>query len=103
MSPSNQPQVYVVEASAGSGKTYALAKRYISLLLNSSPQQEKETILKCILAITFTNKATIEMKERIIEFLKIIAFDLFPNKEFEKDIFQSIRLEKKLPRKGLAN
>jgi len=66
------PEVRVVEASAGSGKTYALARRYIQLLLNPSLPLEKIPI-RNILAITFTNKAAFEMKARILEFLKAIA------------------------------
>ena len=50
------PEVRVVEASAGSGKTYALAKRYIQLLLSAS-DPIAETAARAILAITFTNKA----------------------------------------------
>lgn len=50
-------------ASAGSGKTYALAKEYLKLLLsNDSPVSFRQ-----ILAITFTNKAVDEMKTRILE------------------------------------
>jgi ATP-dependent exoDNAse (exonuclease V) beta subunit len=73
-SPSTQtPNVYIVEASAGSGKTYALSKRYIDLLFQEkTPPHE----IKNILAITFTNKATKEMKERILGFLKEIALNL---------------------------
>ncbi len=66
------PEVRVVEASAGSGKTYALAKRYIQLLLSAS-EPAAESAARAILAITFTNKAAMEMKERILEFLKAIA------------------------------
>jgi ATP-dependent helicase/nuclease subunit A len=65
------PEVRVVEASAGSGKTFALAKRYVQLLLRNSPA--KGVPLRTILAITFTNKASLEMKARILEFLKKIA------------------------------
>jgi ATP-dependent helicase/nuclease subunit A len=66
------PEVRVVEASAGSGKTYCLARRYVQLLLN--PQLVSEQILlRNILAITFTNKAAYAMKGRILEFLKKIA------------------------------
>ena len=50
----------VYKASAGSGKTFTLAISYIELLL-SNPSAYKE-----ILAVTFTNKATAEMKERIL-------------------------------------
>ncbi|MBN1912888.1 MAG: UvrD-helicase domain-containing protein [Candidatus Omnitrophica bacterium] len=68
------PHVIITEASAGSGKTYALAKRYIELIFAPS-LKEKEIPLNSILAITFTNKAAIEMKERILEFLKKAALD----------------------------
>jgi ATP-dependent exoDNAse (exonuclease V) beta subunit len=51
-----------LHASAGSGKTYALSVRYISLLyLGASPSK--------ILTLTFTNKAASEMKSRIFETL----------------------------------
>ena len=47
-------------ASAGSGKTFALSVRYLSLLfLGQSPGS--------ILAVTFTNKATSEMRDRILK------------------------------------
>lgn len=66
------PEVRVVEASAGSGKTYALAKRYIQLILN--PKLADESLpIRQILALTFTNKAAYGMKGRILEFLKRIA------------------------------
>jgi ATP-dependent exoDNAse (exonuclease V) beta subunit len=70
--PFRSPEVRVVEASAGSGKTYALAKRYVQLLLNPSLKFEQIPI-RNILALTFTNKAAFEMKARILEFLKRIA------------------------------
>jgi len=70
------PQVLIVEASAGSGKTYALARRYIQLLMHAG-SSAAEVPLHSILAITFTNKAALEMKERILELLKRIALDVF--------------------------
>ncbi len=72
----SKSQVYVVEASAGSGKTYALARRYLKLLINPELAMH-EVPLKNILAITFTNKAAFEMKARILDFLKKIALDVF--------------------------
>jgi ATP-dependent exoDNAse (exonuclease V) beta subunit len=55
------------KASAGSGKTYTLVKEYLKIVL---PQAEK---YKNILAVTFTNKAAAEMKERIIQRLHGLA------------------------------
>lgn len=87
------PQVVVVEASAGSGKTYCLAKRYLYLLIN--PQLALDQIaLRSILAITFTNKATLEMKERILELLKRLALDAFSNKEYQADVLSSLKVDK---------
>ena len=56
-------QIY--NASAGSGKTFTLTKSYLKVLLKSSHTDA----FKNILAITFTNKAVGEMKERIISSL----------------------------------
>jgi ATP-dependent exoDNAse (exonuclease V) beta subunit len=55
----------IYNASAGSGKTYSLVKNYLKVLL----QNKQRDPFKNILAITFTNKAVAEMKERIIEAL----------------------------------
>ncbi len=77
------PEVRVVEASAGSGKTYTLAKRYIQLILNPALPLE-QIPLRNILAITFTNKASIEMKARILEFLKKIALKKLSSSEEEE-------------------
>ena len=57
-----QQGVSIVKASAGSGKTYRLTQDYIDLLLSGDTQRYKH-----ILAVTFTNKATDEMKSRVIE------------------------------------
>ena len=76
------PEIRVVEASAGSGKTYALAKRYVQLLLNFSSESQ-EVSMKEILAITFTNKASLEMKLRILEFLKKIALGTLSETELQ--------------------
>ncbi len=92
------PQVLIVEASAGSGKTYALAKRYIQLLI--TPRLKPEEIpLNTILAITFTNKAAIEMKERILEFLKKIALDKFEDGKEKENFLASLHVDKEAARK----
>ena len=57
-------QLTVYKASAGSGKTFRLAVEYIKLLIKNP-----ESAHKGILAVTFTNKATGEMKERIMSHL----------------------------------
>ncbi|MFA6281281.1 MAG: UvrD-helicase domain-containing protein [Candidatus Omnitrophota bacterium] len=91
------PEVIVVEASAGSGKTFALAKRYLELAVNPRLKTTPYP-LRNILAITFTNKATIEMKARILEFLKRIALDEFENKEQENEILGPLGVDKKMAR-----
>ena len=55
----------IYKASAGSGKTFALAVEYILQLLMPNAEHEFEHTL----AVTFTNKATAEMKTRILETL----------------------------------
>ncbi|WP_139150348.1 UvrD-helicase domain-containing protein [Flagellimonas zhangzhouensis] len=72
----NDSHFKIYSASAGSGKTYALAKTYIKLLLfNDSPNKFRQ-----ILAITFTNKAVDEMKTRVLENL----FDFAQTQEERK-------------------
>jgi len=65
-----QKTVELIKASAGAGKTYFLTNRYIDLLLDGG-----EDSYRHILAVTFTNKATEEMKSRIVEKLSEIASD----------------------------
>lgn len=59
----------ILKASAGSGKTYRLAKTYITLLLENRDRYA----YRHILAVTFTNKATAEMKSRILSELHTLA------------------------------
>lgn len=59
----------IYKASAGSGKTYRLAMDYINLLLHDP------TAYESILAVTFTNKATAEMKRRILMELWAVTQD----------------------------
>ena len=58
----------IYKASAGSGKTSRLVSEYLTLTI---PNPEK---FKHVLAITFTNNATAEMKERIVDTLYAFAF-----------------------------
>lgn len=60
-------QIY--NASAGSGKTFSLVKEYLKIVLKSNNPDQFQHIL----AITFTNKAANEMKERIVKNLRQFA------------------------------
>ncbi len=60
----------IYKASAGSGKTYQLSKTYRDLLLNNT---STDSAYRNILAVTFTNKATEEMKDRILKDLSDAA------------------------------
>ena len=60
----------IISSPAGSGKTEKLARRYISLLLNGAAIEK-------ILAITFTEKAAAEMKDRVLSILERENPDLF--------------------------
>src|SRR5690606_3060778 len=63
---SKQCAFTIYNASAGSGKTYTLVKEYLRILfISKSP-----LAFKTILALTFTNKAVAEMKERIVKTLQ---------------------------------
>ncbi|MBQ8455554.1 MAG: UvrD-helicase domain-containing protein [Bacteroidaceae bacterium] len=62
----------IYKASAGSGKTFALAVEYITGLLLPHAEREFEHTL----AVTFTNKATAEMKDRILETLYGLKMNL---------------------------
>ncbi|MEZ4809732.1 MAG: UvrD-helicase domain-containing protein [Allomuricauda sp.] len=67
----------IYSASAGSGKTFALTREYLKLLLsNISPIKFRQ-----ILAITFTNKAVDEMKTRILDSLHAFGEDFLPQKQ----------------------
>ncbi|MCG6552466.1 MAG: UvrD-helicase domain-containing protein [Candidatus Magnetominusculus sp. LBB02] len=65
------PHTVILKASAGSGKTHALTKRYVQFLLSASVPRNG---MKNIVAVTFSNNAAKEMKERILQWLKDIYF-----------------------------
>lgn len=66
-----RPSFSIYDASAGSGKTYALVKEYLKIILVA----HKNDAYRHILAITFTNKAVHEMKSRIVGSLSEFAKD----------------------------
>ena len=61
--------IEIYKASAGSGKTFMLTKKYITMMLVSRDPYA----YRHILAVTFTNKATEEMKSRILRELDVLA------------------------------
>ncbi|WP_299325909.1 exodeoxyribonuclease V subunit beta [uncultured Maribacter sp.] len=75
----------IYNASAGSGKTYALAKVYLKIIL-ASPQNFRK-----ILAITFTNKAVNEMKHRILN--SLFEFSKITSTEDANPLFNDILKE----------
>ncbi len=84
----------VYNASAGSGKTYTIVKEYLKIVLSSpSPFKYQQ-----ILAITFTNKAAAEMKERIFNQLREFG-NLNPNdkpSDLLIDLEKELQLDRKL-------
>ena len=77
----------VYKSAAGSGKTYTLVKEYLKIALKDTWKYSR------ILAITFTNKAANEMKNRIIESLSEISeLTTEPEKGLVKDLLVEINL-----------
>ncbi len=70
------PRLLVYKASAGSGKTFTLALQYIKHLIDDPFAYRR------ILAVTFTNKATAEMKARILEQLYGLSHRLESSKGY---------------------
>ncbi len=92
------PQLTVYKASAGSGKTFRLATEYIKLLIDD-PQKYRH-----ILAVTFTNKATEEMKQRILSQLFGIWKQLQSSSVYMQEVTESLRItpEEASAQAGLA-
>ena len=64
-----QTNFQIINASAGSGKTYALVLEYIKILLKN----DSSVSFRQLLALTFTNKAVNEMKSRILKILHSLS------------------------------
>lgn len=80
----------IYDASAGSGKTYALVKEYLKIILVAP----KNDAYRHILAITFTNKAVQEMKSRIVGSLSEFAKDEPSTKAL--DLMQDLAIDTQL-------
>ncbi|MDU6658548.1 MAG: UvrD-helicase domain-containing protein [Capnocytophaga sp.] len=81
----------IYNASAGSGKTYSLVKAYLRIILGS----KQPDLFRQLLAITFTNKAVFEMKNRIIELLGVFSEDKMLTKPHP--MFSELAKELNLP------
>lgn len=75
----------IYRASAGSGKTFTLAVEYITLLAVNPMEYQN------ILAVTFTNKATAEMKQRILSTLYGIGHGLRDADKYVEPILRNLR------------
>ena len=83
----NNSNLTVYKASAGSGKTFRLAVQYITMLIKQ-PEDYRH-----ILAVTFTNKATAEMKQRILSQLYGIGHGLKSSESYLQEVKKSIELD----------
>ena len=83
----NNSHLTVYKASAGSGKTFRLAVQYITMLIKQ-PEDYRH-----ILAVTFTNKATAEMKQRILSQLYGIGHGLKSSESYLQEVKKSIELD----------
>jgi len=88
-----QESLTVYRASAGSGKTFRLAVEYIKMLI------QNPTNFRNILAVTFTNKATEEMKMRILGTL----YGLSRGLESSNDYLEAIRKDTKFDEETIRN
>jgi len=79
-----QSNFIVYNASAGSGKTYTITREYLSILLKSSNPFTFQTIL----AITFTNKAASEMKNRVLNAL--IGFSGLDRSKLDRHLLSDV-------------
>lgn len=80
----------VINASAGSGKTYSLIKNLLKICLrNNRPE-----VIRNILALTFTNKAANEMKERILSWLGDFTSDRYMDIQALTDIQNELKSER---------
>lgn len=94
----NQEQLTVYKASAGSGKTFRLACEYIKLLIDNPIRYRH------ILAVTFTNKATEEMKHRILSQLYGIWKNLPSSDDYLQEVMESLMIDQEMASKkaGIA-
>ncbi|WP_026952073.1 UvrD-helicase domain-containing protein [Algoriphagus mannitolivorans] len=83
----NKPFI-IYKSSAGSGKTYTLTMEYLKLAL-----KHPKSAFRQILAVTFTNKATQEMKERILKELVRLRASVNPDEKMDSELMKSLGVD----------
>ncbi|UJP63343.1 UvrD-helicase domain-containing protein [Mongoliitalea daihaiensis] len=81
-----QAPFIIYKSSAGSGKTYTLTLEYLKIAL------AYPGAFKSILAVTFTNKATQEMKSRILEYLERLSREVKPEEFLDKELMKHLNM-----------
>ena len=87
----NQTNFHIINAAAGSGKTYNLVLRYLKLLLGSKTPKP----YRILLALTFTNKAVNELKNRILSTLLSLSKDTFLDKNIKNTLCDGLVIDEK--------
>ncbi len=93
------PHALLIDASAGSGKTHTLTLRFVQFLLSSRITRNDLTNL---LAVTFTNNAAREMKQRVLEWLKTLALGIDGEERFQTGQLVSLGPDEITRRAGAA-
>ncbi len=83
----NKKALTICKASAGSGKTYKLVESYLLLALDEDPRRYSR-----ILAITFTRKATAEMRQRILRQLYLLSENPAQS-DYAKKLLQTLEID----------
>ena len=81
----------IINASAGSGKTYNLVHEYLKILL----EDPSDNTFKHTLALTFTNKSVNSMKSRILETLFLLSIESNDSKSYSDDFCKFFNISKK--------
>ncbi|MBK6753340.1 MAG: UvrD-helicase domain-containing protein [Flavobacteriales bacterium] len=81
----------VLHSSAGAGKTHALVKQFILLAL----EPDRPHAYRRILALTFTNKAAAEMKERVLLYLRMLSEGKWEDARIQ-DLLNALREHKRI-------
>ena len=82
---------HIINAAAGSGKTYTLVLYYLRALLGSKTPRP----YRHMLALTFTNKAVNEMKARILESLQDLSHRTPKDPQLQKNLALDLGIDPK--------